>query len=226
MNAHQQAVNDYVTSLRVRPPTSPTRAFVNWNFGAVFCIILKMKYDSVNGEHGKWLIMRWIMDPSRRRGWNTSRRVSAHFYSFPSFSAGFSPDASSLPPSATATTIYPTSNIIIIAQLTMFPLYLLFAGGSDSNKGKSKKWRKILQFPHISQCIHLKDKIGKWPLIIGYGVAVTNRDHMPIWCWTEFESSFVMSEYRVHDDDRIIKNRTHSLLSFLSPIQMYVMIMS
>ncbi|XP_055385062.1 G protein-coupled receptor kinase 2 [Condylostylus longicornis] len=31
--------------------------------------------------------------------------------------------------------------------------------GSDSNKGKSKKWRKILQFPHISQCIHLKDKI-------------------------------------------------------------------
>ncbi|XP_022917770.1 G protein-coupled receptor kinase 2 [Onthophagus taurus] len=28
-------------------------------------------------------------------------------------------------------------------------------GGSDSNKGKSKKWRKILQFPHISQCIDL-----------------------------------------------------------------------
>uniref|UniRef100_A0A1B0D2G3 Uncharacterized protein n=2 Tax=Phlebotomus papatasi TaxID=29031 RepID=A0A1B0D2G3_PHLPP len=32
-------------------------------------------------------------------------------------------------------------------------------GGSDSNKGKSKKWRKILQFPHISQCIQLKAKI-------------------------------------------------------------------
>ncbi|KAL9900876.1 G protein-coupled receptor kinase 2 isoform 3-T3 [Glossina fuscipes fuscipes] len=32
-------------------------------------------------------------------------------------------------------------------------------GGSDSNKGKSKKWRKILQFPHISQCLHLKDKL-------------------------------------------------------------------
>uniref|UniRef100_A0A8D8N864 G protein-coupled receptor kinase 2 n=1 Tax=Culex pipiens TaxID=7175 RepID=A0A8D8N864_CULPI len=32
-------------------------------------------------------------------------------------------------------------------------------GGSDSNKGKSKKWRKILQFPHISQCIDLKSKI-------------------------------------------------------------------
>jgi G protein-coupled receptor kinase len=32
-------------------------------------------------------------------------------------------------------------------------------GGSDSNKGKSKKWKKILQFPHISQCIDLKTKI-------------------------------------------------------------------
>lgn len=32
-------------------------------------------------------------------------------------------------------------------------------GGADSNKGKSKKWKKILQFPHISQCIDLKNKI-------------------------------------------------------------------
>ncbi|XP_059488866.1 G protein-coupled receptor kinase 2 isoform X2 [Neocloeon triangulifer] len=32
-------------------------------------------------------------------------------------------------------------------------------GQADSNKGKSKKWRKILQFPHISQCIDLKTKI-------------------------------------------------------------------
>ncbi|XP_019865295.1 G protein-coupled receptor kinase 2 [Aethina tumida] len=32
-------------------------------------------------------------------------------------------------------------------------------GGSDSNKGKSKKWRKILQFPHISQCIDFINKI-------------------------------------------------------------------
>ncbi|KAF7996925.1 hypothetical protein HCN44_002571 [Aphidius gifuensis] len=32
-------------------------------------------------------------------------------------------------------------------------------GGGDSNKGKSKKWRKILQFPHISQCIGLRDKL-------------------------------------------------------------------
>ncbi|XP_060531685.1 G protein-coupled receptor kinase 2 [Cylas formicarius] len=32
-------------------------------------------------------------------------------------------------------------------------------GGSDTNKGKSKKWRKILQFPHISQCIDLVNQI-------------------------------------------------------------------
>lgn len=36
------------------------------------------------------------------------------------------------------------------------------AGGADSNKGKSKKWKKILQFPHISQCIDQKNKLGKW----------------------------------------------------------------
>lgn len=41
-------------------------------------------------------------------------------------------------------------------------LYLfLFLGGTDSNKGKSKKWKKILQFPHISQCVDFKPLIGK-----------------------------------------------------------------
>jgi len=35
-----------------------------------------------------------------------------------------------------------------------------FAGGGDSNKGKSKKWKKILQFPHISICMDIKEKIG------------------------------------------------------------------
>ena len=33
------------------------------------------------------------------------------------------------------------------------------SGGSDINKGRSKKWKKILQFPHISYCIDLKDRI-------------------------------------------------------------------
>lgn len=39
---------------------------------------------------------------------------------------------------------------------------VLVVGGADSNKGKSRKWRKILQFPHISQCIDLRNKIGKF----------------------------------------------------------------
>ncbi|CAG0897930.1 unnamed protein product [Darwinula stevensoni] len=32
-------------------------------------------------------------------------------------------------------------------------------GGGDSNKGKSKKWRKLLQFPHITECIDIRDRI-------------------------------------------------------------------
>jgi len=32
-------------------------------------------------------------------------------------------------------------------------------GGGDSNKGKSKKWKRILQFPHISVCIDVNEKI-------------------------------------------------------------------
>lgn len=39
--------------------------------------------------------------------------------------------------------------------------FFLFLGGTDSNKGKSKKWKKILQFPHISQCVEFKPLIGK-----------------------------------------------------------------
>jgi hypothetical protein len=40
-------------------------------------------------------------------------------------------------------------------------VFIFVVGGADSNKGKSRKWRKILQFPHISQCIDLRNKIGK-----------------------------------------------------------------
>ncbi|XP_017491708.1 PREDICTED: G protein-coupled receptor kinase 2-like isoform X2 [Rhagoletis zephyria] len=54
----------------------------------------------------------------------------------------------------------------------MFYLLSVISGGSDSNKGKSKKWRKILQFPHISQCIHLRDKLD-----ISYGYVI---DQQPI----------------------------------------------
>lgn len=32
-------------------------------------------------------------------------------------------------------------------------------GGPDNSKGRSKKWRKLMNFPHISQCIHLQDNL-------------------------------------------------------------------
>lgn len=34
-------------------------------------------------------------------------------------------------------------------------------GGADINKGKSKKWKKLLQFPHISYCIDLRERIDR-----------------------------------------------------------------
>ena len=36
---------------------------------------------------------------------------------------------------------------------------LLFLGGGGKRKGKSKKWKQILRFPHISQCLDIKNKI-------------------------------------------------------------------
>uniref|UniRef100_A0A915KT18 G protein-coupled receptor kinase n=1 Tax=Romanomermis culicivorax TaxID=13658 RepID=A0A915KT18_ROMCU len=34
--------------------------------------------------------------------------------------------------------------------------------GGSRGKGRSKKWRKYLELPHISQCLHLKDEISKF----------------------------------------------------------------
>lgn len=34
------------------------------------------------------------------------------------------------------------------------------AGGGGKRKGKSKKWKEILKFPHISQCEDLRRTIG------------------------------------------------------------------
>ncbi|XP_043230720.1 G protein-coupled receptor kinase 2-like isoform X1 [Amphibalanus amphitrite] len=34
-------------------------------------------------------------------------------------------------------------------------------GGADNNKGRSKKWKKILAFPHISECIGIKDELSQ-----------------------------------------------------------------
>ena len=34
-------------------------------------------------------------------------------------------------------------------------------GGPDNSKGRSKKWRKLLAFPHISQCMDIQVRGGK-----------------------------------------------------------------
>ena len=34
-------------------------------------------------------------------------------------------------------------------------------GGPDNSKGRSKKWRKLLAFPHISQCMDIQVRSGK-----------------------------------------------------------------
>ena len=65
----------------------------------------------------------------------------------------------------TGETVWIISIIVLMFSVGMIiyiELSVLVVGGADSNKGKSKKWRKILQFPHISQCIDLKNKIGKF----------------------------------------------------------------
>lgn len=41
-------------------------------------------------------------------------------------------------------------------------IFIIFiAGGGGKRKGKSKKWKQILKFPHISKCLHKKDDIRK-----------------------------------------------------------------
>lgn len=65
-----------------------------------------------------------------------------------------------------------TDVLIYIVNITHSLLFvinvILFLGGTDSNKGKSKKWKKILQFPHISQCVDLKPLLGGFTLFNSY----------------------------------------------------------
>lgn len=43
-------------------------------------------------------------------------------------------------------------------------------GGGGNRKGKSKKWRQMLQFPHISQCEELRLILGEARAWNGVGV--------------------------------------------------------
>ena len=62
-------------------------------------------------------------------------------------------------------------------SLNKWIIKFLFLGGADSNKGKSKKWKKILQFPHITQCIDMKDKLGM------FYVSIDNTIYSIVMLW-------------------------------------------
>lgn len=50
----------------------------------------------------------------------------------------------------------------VVAQDSRETLLLVaLAGGGGNRKGKSKKWRQMLQFPHISQCEELRLSLGE-----------------------------------------------------------------
>lgn len=51
-----------------------------------------------------------------------------------------------------------TSGNTSISSLSFSPIS---AGGGGKRKGKSKKWKEILKFPHINQCEDLRRTIGK-----------------------------------------------------------------
>lgn len=48
---------------------------------------------------------------------------------------------------------------MVVARLST--CLLAPTGGSGNRKGKSKKWRQMLQFPHISQCEELRLSLGE-----------------------------------------------------------------
>lgn len=52
------------------------------------------------------------------------------------------------------------------------------AGGGGNRKGKSKKWRQMLQFPHISLCEDLRQALGEQQ---GSGVGLWGR-HVAVTC--------------------------------------------
>lgn len=51
--------------------------------------------------------------------------------------------------------------ILLLTNSCSFPPLLIFTGGGGKGKGRSKKWRQILKFPHILECEFLRDLIGE-----------------------------------------------------------------
>ncbi|CAG9760154.1 unnamed protein product [Ceutorhynchus assimilis] len=96
-------------------------------------------------------------------------------------------------------------------------------GGSDNNKGKSKKWKKILQFPHISQCLELVNKID---VRYEYVVELQPIGKILFGQWCELQGSLYHScfllidfakQYGVETDDQ--RNTLVSIIKQANPEQ-------
>lgn len=48
-----------------------------------------------------------------------------------------------------------------VSDLSFNPKPVCVSGGGGNRKGKSKKWKQLLQFPHISLCEELRQTTGK-----------------------------------------------------------------
>lgn len=53
------------------------------------------------------------------------------------------------------------------------------AGGGGKRKGRSKKWREILRFPHISQCNELRRGLGELPGVLGLAAPGARHGAVP-----------------------------------------------
>lgn len=79
-------------------------------------------------------------------------------------------------------------------------------GGGGKRKGKSRKWKEILQFPHISQCLDIKNKIS---LIYKYIVEQQPVGHKLFWqfCQNRPDCKVIeflddVQEYEVSPDEK------------------------
>lgn len=61
-----------------------------------------------------------------------------------------------------------------------------FTGSGGNRKGKSKKWKQLLQFPHISMCEELRQTTGK---IMAFLNGLAAEGLLSRWMWTSLSSS-------------------------------------
>lgn len=55
---------------------------------------------------------------------------------------------------------------VAMPYLCIFQTMINFLGGGGKRKGKSKKWKQILKFPHIITCMDIKNKIRKYSVVL------------------------------------------------------------